>query len=91
MDNDFKLIEQLIVEELTRDDKAEIRQIINRELDKKLKSKEVKDMIEDEIIKSYKKPDTKEEVAEIAKKVLKTLYRDMSLKHPYMIDRIKVR
>ena len=47
-------------------------------------------MIEDEIIKSYKKPDTKEEVAEIAKKVLKTLYRDMSLKHPYMIDRIKV-
>ena len=81
MDNDFKLIEQLIVEELTRDDKAEIRQIINRELDKKLKSKEVKDMIEDEIIKSYKKPDTKEEVAEIAKKVLKTLYRDMSLKH----------
>lgn len=91
MHNDFKLIEQLIVEELTRDDKAEIRQIINRELDKKLKSKEVKDMIEDEIIKSYKKPDTKEEVAEIAKKVLKTLYRDMSLKHPYMIDRIKVR
>ena len=91
MDNDIKLIKQLIVEELTRDDKAEIRQIINRELDKKLKSKEVKDMIEDEIIKSYKKPDTKEEVAEIAKKVLKTLYRDMSLKHPYMIDRIKVR
>ena len=91
MDNDFKLIKQLIVEELTRDDKAEIRQIINKELDKKLKSKEVKDMIEDEIIKSYKKPDTKEEVAEIAKKVLKTLYRDMSLKHPYMIDRIKVR
>ena len=91
MDNDINLIKQLIVEELTRDDKAEIRQIINKELDKKLKSKEVKDMIEDEIIKSYKKPDTKEEVAEIAKKVLKTLYRDMSLKHPYMIDRIKVR
>jgi len=80
----------LIVEELTRDDKAEIRQLINKELDKKLKSQKVKDIVEDEINKSLKRKAAKQEIADIAKKVLKTLYRDMSLKHPYMIDRIKV-
>ncbi len=32
----------------------------------------------------------KDEVAEIAKKVLKRLYKDMAVNHPYMIDRIKV-
>ena len=80
----------LIVEELTRDDKAEIRQLINKELDKKLKSQKVKDIVEDEIITSLKRKAAKQEIADIAKKVLKTLYRDMSLKHPYMIDRIKV-
>lgn len=80
----------LIVEELTRDDKAEIRQLINKELDKKLKSQKVKDIVEDEINKSLKTKATKQEIADISKKVLKALYRDMSLKHPYMIDRIKV-
>ena len=80
----------LIVEELTRDDKAEIRQLINKELDKMLKSKNVKDMVEDEIGKALKRTSTKQDIADIAKKVLKALYRDMSLKHPYMIDRIKV-
>ena len=80
----------LIVEELTRDDKAEIRQLINKERDKKLKSQNVKDMVEDEIGKALKRTATKQDIADIAKKVLKALYRDMSLKHPYMIDRIKV-
>jgi len=47
-------------------------------------------MVEDEIGKALKRSATKQEVADIAKKVLKALYRDMSLKHPYMIDRIKV-
>ena len=80
----------LIVEEPTRDDKAEIRQLINKELDKKLKSQNVKDMVEDEIGKALKRTPPKEDIADIAKTVLKALYRDMSLKHPYMIDRIKV-
>ena len=83
MDNDFKLIEQLIVEELTRDDKAEIRQIINRELDKKLKSKEVKDMIEDEIIKSYKKPDTK--LLSMGKAILKESHLAMTIGRSYRV------
>jgi|TARA_R110002074_G_scaffold401867_1_gene601948 RecJ-like exonuclease len=80
----------VILEELNRTDKAEIRQLINKEIDKKLKSQNVKDMVEDEVDKALKRSSTKQELADISKKVLKALYRDMSLKHPYMIDRIKV-
>jgi hypothetical protein len=29
-------------------------------------------------------------VADITKKVLKKLYRDMAIHHPYIIDRVKV-
>ena len=33
---------------------------------------------------------TKDEIAEITKKVMKKLYKDLSFHHPYIIDRIKV-
>ena len=62
---------------------------INR-AEKQLASKKIKKMIEDEVIDALNKPKTRDEVADIAKKVLKRLYKDMSVQHPYMIDRIKV-
>ena len=47
-------------------------------------------MFVDEVMFSLGKSKPRDEVADIAKKVLKRLYKDMSVQHPYMIDRIKV-
>jgi uncharacterized membrane-anchored protein YjiN (DUF445 family) len=80
-------LKALISEELT---KADVRKIASEEMEKALRSRQTKDLIEDELVKLLGKSKGKDEVAEIAKKVLKRLYKDMSVSHPYMIDRIKV-
>jgi uncharacterized membrane-anchored protein YjiN (DUF445 family) len=84
---DHQLLKALIVEELT---KTEVKGLVADEVEKQLKSRKVAAIIEDEILKALGKPKAKEEVAEIAKKVLRQLYKDMSVTHKYMIDRIKV-
>ena len=43
-----------------------------------------------ELEKLLKKKDTKDQVGEIVKKIMKKLYKDLSLEHPYIIDRIKI-
>ena len=50
----------------------------------------VKKILEDELPKALDSKATKEEIAEITKKVMKKLYKDLSYHHPYIIDRIKV-
>ena len=82
-------IRTIILEELTKTDKDDIRRMISKELDASLK-KELKAALEDELKKALKSKSTKEEIGEITKKVLKKLYKDISLHHPYIIDRIKV-
>ena len=81
--------EQMIMEELTKTDKAEIKKMISDEMEKSLKP-ELKKILQDELIKELGSKKTKEEVGEIAKKVIKKLYKDLSFHHPYIIDRIKV-
>jgi hypothetical protein len=76
-------------EALTRTDKEDIKGIVKKELDA-LFSKELKKALEDELIKALKKKDVKDDIAEITKKILKRLYKDLSLQHPYVIDRIKL-
>lgn len=76
-------------EELTKTDKADIKKIVADELDKNL-SKELKKALEDELPKALGAKASKEEIADITKKVLKKLYKDLSLHHPYIIDRVKV-
>jgi hypothetical protein len=83
------LIKQMIVEELTKTDKAEIKKMISTEMEKSLKP-ELKKILQDELIKELGSKKTKEEMGEIAKKVIKKLYKDLSFHHPYIIDRIKV-
>lgn len=78
-----------LTEELTKSDKADIKKMISQELDKSLKS-ELKKILEDELSKALRTKDVKNDVADITKKVIKKLYRDMSLHHPYIIDRVKV-
>ncbi len=62
--------------------KQYIRQLILEELTKS----DVRDIVKDE----FKKQNVKTDVGEIAKEVLKKLYKDLAYRHPYIIDRIKV-
>ena len=79
----------IINEKLSADDKSDIRKMIGTELDKRIK-RELKSILTDEIAKALKTKDTKADIGEIAKKVIKKLYKDLSFHHPYIIDRIKV-
>ncbi len=72
---------QIITEELTKSDKDEIKKMI---------AKELKGMIEDEIEKALKSKDIKNDIGDISKQIIKKLYKDMSVQHPYIIDRIKI-
>tara|TARA_B100001123_G_scaffold74689_3_gene84184 strand:+ start:6559 stop:6816 length:258 start_codon:yes stop_codon:yes gene_type:complete len=76
---------ELINEELTKTDKSEIKTMINKALDK-----EVAKAVKDELEKAMKSTDLKSDIGDIAKKVIKKLYKDLSFHHPYIIDRIKV-
>ena len=84
---DPEKLKQLITEELT---KTDVKDLVAKEVAKQLASRDTKKLIEDELTKLIGKKNAKEEIAEIAKKVLKQLYKDMAISHPYMIDRIKV-
>ena len=72
-------------EELTKSDKKEIERLVAKQV-----KSELKKILEDELQKALRTKATKEEIADISKQVLKKLYKDMSVHHPYIIDRIKV-
>jgi transcriptional accessory protein Tex/SPT6 len=82
-------IVSLIKEELSRTDKSEIRKMIDTAIEKEVK-KDLKKHLEDELAKALKSTQIKGDIGEIAKKVIKKLYKDLSFHHPYIIDRIKV-
>ena len=82
-------VKELILEELT---KTDVKKLIDDAIEKKEKElrrelpKELKKELEDML----KSKDIKTDIGEIAKKVIKKLYKDLSFHHPYIIDRIKV-
>tara|TARA_R110002110_G_scaffold92054_1_gene239586 strand:+ start:527 stop:790 length:264 start_codon:yes stop_codon:yes gene_type:complete len=82
-----KRLRELIYEELN---KTDVKQIVADEVEKQLSSRKFRKILEDELVIALGKSKSKDEVANIAKKVLKKLYKDMAVSHPYMIDRIKV-
>lgn len=82
-------IVHVINEKLNAEDKSDIKKMIGTELDKRIK-RDLKKILEDELSKALKSRDIKEDIGEIAKKVIKKLYKDLSFHHPYIIDRIKV-
>ncbi len=79
----------LINEELTANDKSEIKKMIDAAIGKSVK-RDLKKHLEDELSKALKSKEIKGDIGEIAKKVIKKLYKDLSFHHPYIIDRIKV-
>ncbi len=70
------LIKNILKEELTRSDKAEIKKIARKEFETMLKSSNIKAQIED-IVKKQLKTDkpTQKEVAKITQKVIIQLYK----------------
>ena len=83
------IVVALINERLSADDKSDIKKMIGTELDKRIK-RELKKILSDELSTALKSKNTKADIGEIAKKVIKKLYKDLSFHHPYIIDRIKV-
>ena len=84
-------VKNLLTEELSSSDKSDIKDLIKKELDKFIKSKELKDIIEDEIHNAVSKnKKTREEIADLYKKITKELYKDLSINNAYIIDRLKV-
>lgn len=84
-------VKKLLTEELSSSDKSDIKDLIKKELDKFMKSKELKDVIEDEIYNAVSKDKkTREEIADLYKKITKELYKDLSINNAYIIDRLKV-
>ena len=79
-------VKNLITEELT---KAEVRTVVDDAIQKQLK-KELPKVVKNELEKMLKSKDIKADIGEIAKKVIKKLYKDLSFHHPYIIDRIKI-
>ena len=79
-------VKELIVEELT---KTEVGDIVDKAIAKQFRH-ELPKMVAKELDKMLKSKDIKSDIGEIAKKVIKKLYKDLSFHHPYIIDRIKV-
>jgi len=83
-------LKQIILEELT---KADVKKIAKDESEKAAE-KALKDFLkndlEKEIAKALKDKATKNEIADISKKVIKKLYRELSFNYPYIIDRVKL-
>ena len=73
-------------EELTKD---EIKKIIKDEIAKELRQ-DLKTMVEDELKKVLKDRKIKNEIGDISKEILKKLYKDLSIYHTYVIDRVKM-
>ena len=72
--------------------KETLKQIILEELSKAgdLLDKFLKKELHKEIEKHLKGKATKEEIVDIAKKVIKKLYRELTFNYPYLIDRMKL-
>jgi nickel-dependent lactate racemase len=84
-------IKNLLTEELSSSDKSDVKDLIKKELDKFIKSKELKHIIEDEIYNAVSKDKkTREEIADLYKKITKELYKDLSINNAYIIDRLKI-
>jgi ribosomal protein RSM22 (predicted rRNA methylase) len=73
----------LILEEMTE---KEVKTLVKNEIDKLLKK-----MVEEELEKVLKSNrDIKNQIGDVSKDILKKLYKDLSLHHTYVIDRVKV-
>jgi hypothetical protein len=84
-------VKNLLKEELSSSDKSDIKDMFKKELERFIDSKELKKLIEDEIHNAVSKDKkTREEIADLYKKITKELYKDLSINNSYIIDRLKI-
>jgi len=83
------VIKQILKEELTRADKAEIKKIARAEFEDMLKASNVKSKIEDIVKKQLKndKP-TQKEVADITQKVLVQFYKTLWTRRSFWANKL---
>lgn len=80
------LSENINITRLNEDlSKADIKDIVEKEV-KRL----VKKMVQEELTAQLKLNSTQNEIADIAKDLMKKFYKDLSMTSTYVIDRIKV-
>jgi hypothetical protein len=83
------LIKQVLKEELTRADKAEIKKIARTEFEDMLKSTNIKSKIEDLVKKQLKNDKaTQKEVAEITQKVLVQFYKTLWNRRTFWMNKL---
>jgi|TARA_E500000305_G_C3986203_1_gene219501 hypothetical protein len=85
-------LKDMIIEELSKSDKSQIKKMISSEVEsfEKRFKKSLGPVVEKELKKLLKTKGIKADVADISKRILKKLYKDLAFQHPYIIDRIKL-
>jgi hypothetical protein len=84
-----KVIKQILKEELTRADKAEIKKIAKAEFEDMLKTNNIKSKIEDLVKKQLKNDKaTQKEVADITQKVLVQFYKTLWTKRSFWANKL---
>ena len=76
----------MLNEEMT---KTEIKDIVKDEVGRALKA-ELKAMVEQELKALLKDRNMQNAIGDISKDILKKLYKDLSIHHTYVIDRVKL-
>ncbi len=84
-----KIIKQVLKEELTRADKAEIKKLAKAEFEEMLKTTNIKSKIEDLVKKQLKNDKaTQKEVAEITQKVLIQYHKTLWNKRTFWANKL---
>lgn len=83
------IIKQILKEELTRADKAEIKKLVRAEFEDMLKQTDIKKKIEDLVKKQLKndKP-TQKEISNITQKVLVQFYKTMWTRRSFWSNKL---
>ena len=82
-------LKKIIKEELTRDDKAEIKKIAGKEFEAMLKNSDIKSKIEKIVIDQIKKDNpTQKEIAKITEKVLVQFYKTMWTRRSFWSNKL---
>jgi len=83
------IIKQVLKEELTRADKAEIKKLARSEFEDMLKTSNIKSKIEDLVKKQLKNDKaTQKEVADITQKVLVQFYKTLWTKRSFWANKL---
>ena len=86
-------LRRILSEALTQTDKAEVERIARKEAQseiEKVVGRDLSKTIQEEVSKALKNKATKQEVADISKKVVQKLYRSLAMEKSFIIDQIKV-